>query len=74
VKERLHLPYELLSDKDLAFVHALRLPTFEWEEKKLVKRLAMAVKDSQIVKVWYPVFPPDISAHQVVDWLKNQSV
>jgi peroxiredoxin len=71
VKERLHLPYELLSDKDLAFAHTLKLPTFEWEGKALVKRLAMAVKDGKIVKTWYPIFPPDISASQVVEWLKN---
>ena len=74
VKERLRLPYELLSDKDLVFVHSLKLPIFEWEAEKLVKRLAMAVKDGKIMKVWYPIFPPDISAHQVVEWLKNQDL
>lgn len=73
VKERLHLPYDLLSDKDLVFVRALKLPTFEWEGKVVVKRLTMAVKDGVIVQTWYPIFPPDISARQVVEWLKTQS-
>ena len=66
------MPYDLLSDKDLVFVDALKLPTFEWEGRKLVKRLAMAVKDGKIVKSWYPIFPPDASAQQVVEWLKSE--
>lgn len=71
VRERLHLPYDLLSDEHLAWVRALNLPTFEWEGKKLVKRLAIAVQDGTIVKSWYPVFPSDRSAHDVVEWLKD---
>jgi peroxiredoxin len=43
-KERLHLPYELLSDEKLSLVKALKLPTFDWEGKKLIKRLALAIE------------------------------
>ncbi|KAF2128211.1 thioredoxin-like protein [Dothidotthia symphoricarpi CBS 119687] len=68
-KERLHLPYELLSDEKLEFAKALKLPTFEWKGKVLIKRLALAVKDGIVVKVWYPVFPPDSNAREVVKWL-----
>ncbi|KAH3911468.1 hypothetical protein HBI56_103590 [Parastagonospora nodorum] len=68
-KERLHLPYDLLSDKELAFAEALKLPTFEWQGKQLIKRLALAVEDAKIIHVWYPVFPPDSNAKEVLNWL-----
>ncbi|KAF1851319.1 uncharacterized protein K460DRAFT_382771 [Cucurbitaria berberidis CBS 394.84] len=68
-KERLHLPYQLLSDGRLEFAKALKLPTLEWKNKTLIKRLALATQNGTIVKVWYPVFPPDTNARDVVDWL-----
>jgi peroxiredoxin len=71
-KDRLHLPYELLSDKHLEFTKALKLPTFYWQEKTLVKRCALAVKDGTIINVWYPVFPPDANGREVVAWLKSR--
>jgi peroxiredoxin len=71
-KERLHLPYELLSDEKLEFANALKLPTFEWQGTKLVKRLALAIEDGVIAKVWYPVFPPDGNAAEVVMWLEGR--
>lgn len=72
VKERLRLPYDLLSDEKLEFVKALQLPTIEWEYHRLVKRLALAIEDAQIIKFWYPVFPPDKNAEDVVQWLENE--
>ncbi|KAH7086274.1 Redoxin [Paraphoma chrysanthemicola] len=71
-KDRLHLSYELLSDVDLTFAKALSLPTFEWQEKTLVKRLALAIEDAKIIHVWYPVFPPDSNAKEVVKWLASK--
>jgi peroxiredoxin len=71
-KQRLHLPYELLSDEKLEFVGKLGLPTFEWEGRTLVKRLALAIEDGTVVKVWYPVFPPDRNAGDVVEWLEGR--
>ncbi|KAJ4336558.1 hypothetical protein N0V95_008584 [Ascochyta clinopodiicola] len=73
VKSRVHLPYDLLSDADLKFTKALKLPTFEWQGKELIKRLALAVEDGQITKIWYPVFPPDANAKQVVAWLATRN-
>jgi peroxiredoxin len=67
--ERLHLPFELLSDAELAFTRALRLPTFEVESMILIKRLTLIVLDGRIEKVFYPVFPPDKNADEVVAWL-----
>jgi peroxiredoxin len=67
--KRLHLPFELLSDADLRFARALRLPTFEVEGMTLIKRLTLVICDAHIEKVFYPVFPPDRHAAEVVEWL-----
>jgi peroxiredoxin len=68
---RLHLPFALLSDADLAFAGALGLPTFEVEGMILLKRLTLVIDDGRIEKVFYPVFPPDRSAEEVVEWLQD---
>ena len=67
--ERLHLPFELLSDEKLEFAQALRLPTFEADGMKLIKRITLIVRDGTITKVFYPVFPPDRNADEVTEWL-----
>lgn len=72
--ERLHLPFEVLSDADFAFIEALRLPTFEAAGMRLVRRLTLIVRDGRIEHVFYPVFPPDESADQVVDWLQRHPI
>jgi peroxiredoxin len=69
--ERLHVPFEVLSDADLAFVRALRLPTFEFEGQTLVKRLTLVLSGGRIEKVFYPVFPPDGHAAEVIAWLQS---
>jgi peroxiredoxin len=69
--ERLHLPFRLLSDEGLAFTKAAGLPTFETSGMVLLKRLTMIVDDGRITKVFYPVFPPDRSADEVLDWLRG---
>jgi peroxiredoxin len=68
---RLHLPFALLSDADLAFARALGLPTFEVEGMVLLKRLTLVIDEGWIEKVFYPVFPPDKSAEEVVEWLED---
>jgi peroxiredoxin len=69
--ERLHLPFELLSDADLTFSKALRLPTFKVESMTLIMRLTLVIRDGQVEKVFYPVFPPDQNAEEVVRWLSQ---
>jgi peroxiredoxin len=69
--ERLHLPFEVLSDERFAFTEALRLPTFEVDGMRLLKRLTLIVRDQRIEHVFYPVFPPDESADQVIGWLRR---
>lgn len=72
---RLHLPFALLSDKDLAFARALRLPTFEFawtfgaQPVELIKRLTLVLNEGRIEHVFYPIFPPDKNAEQVQAWL-----
>jgi peroxiredoxin len=70
---RLHLPFPLLSDADLAFTRALRLPTFEVEGKTLLKRLTLIASRGRIETVFYPVFPPDKNAEEVLAWLRQQA-
>lgn len=66
---RLHLPFALLSDAKLVFANALQLPMFEVVGKNLIKRLTLIALDGKIQQCFYPVFPPDQNAAQVIDWL-----
>ena len=67
---RLHLPFPVLSDEKLALTRALKLPTMEVAGLTLIKRLALIIDDACITHVFYPVFPPDRNAGDVLDWLK----
>lgn len=67
--ERLHLPFSLLSDEKLEFARALDLPTFSVDGMTLIQRITLVVRDGVIEKVFYPVFPPDRSAAEVLAWL-----
>lgn len=68
---RLHLPFPLLSDADLTFTKVLRLPTFIFDGMILIKRVTLIIEDGQIIKVFYPVFPPDQNAAEVIAWLSS---
>jgi peroxiredoxin len=72
VRDRTHLPYDLLSDEKQEMIKALKLPVFKWKGTTLIKRLSMTIEDGKIVKVFYPVFPPDQSANEVLNWLKER--
>jgi peroxiredoxin len=69
--QRLHLPFPLLSDASLALAHAIKLPTFTVAGVTLLKRMVLVIDDGVIVKVFYPVFPPDASADEVIAWLRS---
>ncbi|MGH2374481.1 MAG: peroxiredoxin [Candidatus Methylomirabilaceae bacterium] len=70
--QRLRLPFELLSDAELEFARALRLPTFRVESIVCIKRLTLIIRDGRIETVLYPVFPPDKNAGDVVEWLSRR--
>src|SRR5512135_1263681 len=71
---RLHLPFPVLSDEKLELTRALRLPVMEVAGLTLIKRLALIVDDGRISHVFYPVFPPDRNAGDVLAWLKENRV
>lgn len=64
--ERLHLPFPLLSDEALLFAKALKLPTLEVEGMTLIKRMSMIIRDGMIERVFYPIFPPDQDATNII--------
>jgi peroxiredoxin len=66
---RLGLPYALASDPLLTVAEALGLPTFEVDGMTLYKRLTLIADHGEILKVFYPVFPPDRNAADVLEWL-----
>jgi peroxiredoxin len=68
---RLHLPFPVLSDEKLALTRALNLPTMDVAGLTLIKRLALILDDGRITHVFYPVFPPDRNAGDVLAWLKE---
>jgi peroxiredoxin (alkyl hydroperoxide reductase subunit C) len=71
---RLHLPFPVLSDEKLALSRALNLPTMQVAGLTLIKRLALVVDDGVITHVFYPVFPPDRNAGDVLEWLQDNPV
>ena len=69
--ERLHLPFPLLSDRDLRLTQAMKLPTFETSGMTLLKRFTLVIDEGIVAHVFYPVFPPDRSAGDVIAWLRG---
>jgi peroxiredoxin len=67
--ERLHLPFAILSDAEGKLTDAIKLPTFEVAGMTLLKRMAWVIDDGIVTKVFYPVFPPDQNAAEVIAWL-----
>lgn len=68
---RLHLPFNSLSDARLELATAMRLPIFAVDGHTLLKRMAMIIDDGRVTAVFYPVFPPDRNADDVLQWLKE---
>jgi peroxiredoxin len=71
--ERVGLPYPILSDPELELAQALGLPTFEVAGMRLYRRLTLIARKGRIIKVFYPVFPPDRNAAEVVAWLESSA-
>ena len=75
---RHHVPFEILSDRDLSLTRGLRLPTFEYPVDRggpttLIKRMAWYVERGRVERIWYPVFPPDRNAEIVLGWLRERA-
>ena len=74
VVERLDLPFPLLSDARLELARALELPTFDVAGLILLKRLTLIVREGGVEHAFYPVFPPDAHAAEVLAWLRAHPV
>ena len=70
--ERLGLAHPVIADPELRLAGALRLPTFDFDGRRLYKRLSLVAEAGRIAKVFYPVFPPDENAAEVVAWLRER--
>ena len=70
--ERNRMPFPIVSDEGLELARALGLPTFEVEGSTLYKRLALVAEGGRIVKAFYPVFPPDRNAEEVLAWMSSR--
>ncbi|MGQ0671256.1 MAG: peroxiredoxin [Hyphomicrobium sp.] len=68
---RLKLPFPILSDEGFAFADALQLPRFETGGKKYLERLTLVARAGRIVKVFYPIHPPDLHAAELLQWLRS---
>lgn len=72
VVDRLHLPYQLLADPQLLLAHEMRLPTFEVDGRWLYRRLTVIARDGAVEHVFYPVFPPNAHAEEVLRWMQGR--
>jgi len=70
---RLNVPFPVLSDVRLELAKALRLPTFTAAGQVLLKRISWVADDGRITKVFYPVFPPDKNAEEVLRWVRGNA-
>jgi len=71
--ERNHITYPVTADPELRLAGAMRLPTFDVAGMTLYKRITLVVEACAIAKVFYPVFPPDKNAGEVVAWLRERA-
>jgi peroxiredoxin len=71
---RLHLPFEVLSDSEMLLTRALRLPTFQYGDWTLLKRHTLIIAGGRIEEVFYPVFPSNADAGNVLHWLRDRAV
>jgi peroxiredoxin len=72
--DRFYLPFEILSGAEFKLCEALRLPTFEVDGMRLVKRLTIIVRSGRIEHVLYPVFPPNESANEFLRWVMRNPI
>ena len=71
---RLRLPFPVLSDAELELTRAWRLPNLAVAGQTLLRRLTLVLRDGKVERLWYPVFPPDRHAEDVVSWLHSNPV
>ena len=70
--DRNRMPFPIIADPERRLGAALGLPTFEIAGFTLYKRLTLVAENARIVKVFYPVFPPDRNAGDVLEYLRSR--
>jgi peroxiredoxin len=70
--ERNHIPYPVIADPERKLGAALGLPTFDFDGMTLYKRVTLVVEACAVAQVFYPVFPPNQNAADVVAWLGSR--
>jgi peroxiredoxin len=70
--ERNRMPFPVIADPERRLGAALRLPVFQIEGLTLYKRITLVAQDAEIVRVFYPVFPPDRNAGDVLEFLRSR--
>jgi peroxiredoxin len=70
--ERNRMPFPVIADPERQLGVALDLPTFEIAGRTLYKRLTLVAENARVVKVFYPVFPPDRNAGDVLEYLRSR--
>jgi peroxiredoxin len=73
LSERLGILYPVIADPELRLRDGLGLPTFDFEGSTLYKRVTLVFEAGRVAKVFYPVFPPDRNAEEVLEWLRSRS-
>ena len=68
---RAGMPFPILSDEHFLLAETLAVPTFEFDGGWFYKRLALIAEKRLVVKVFYPVFPPDRNALETLGWLSR---
>jgi len=68
--ERLHLPFAMLADPKLETAQALQLPTFSAGGQTLFRRLTLVLQADVVEHAFYPIFPPNQHAREVLTWLR----
>jgi len=70
--ERNRMPFPVIADPELRLRDALSLPTFALHGVTYLRRLTLVAEHGAIVKAFYPVFPPDRHAAEVLASLEQR--
>lgn len=70
--ERNRMPFPVVADPERRLGVALRLPTFDFDGATLYRRLTLVAENARIANVFYPVFPPDANASDVLRWFRER--
>lgn len=71
-KQRLNLPFDLLSDEKEELRQALDIPSFEVEGKRYLRRMTLLLDGGQITRVDYPIEKPEEAVRRAEGLLRTE--